>query len=140
MKVFFDTNVLASGIATRGLCCELLENVLSQHDLLTCEPVLQELNRVLADKFHLPASVIRDFLGLLKTEGRIVKAHNKLKLPINDTNDMLILACVTAAQADVFVTGDKELLELGDIQNIPILSPRQFWLILAGPKNPDKPE
>lgn len=132
MKVFFDTNVLASSIATRGLCSELLEIVLNQHDLLTCEPILQELNRVLADKFHLPASVIRDFLGLLKTEGRIVKSRNKLKLPINDTDDILILACVIAAKADAFITGDNELLDLGAIEGIPILSPRQLWMKLAG--------
>ncbi len=132
MKVFFDTNVLASSIATRGLCSELLVIVLNQHDLLTCEPILQELNRVLADKFHLPASVIRDFLGLLKTEGRIVKSRNKLKLPINDTDDILILACVIAAKADAFITGDNELLDLGAIEGIPILSPRQLWMKLAG--------
>ena len=132
MKVFFDTNVLASAIATRGLCSELLEIALNQHYLLICEPVLQELNRVLADKFHLPASVIRDFLGLLKTEGWIVKIRNKLKLPINDTDNMLILACVMAARADVFITGDKELLGLGVIEGIPILLPRQLWMKLAG--------
>jgi predicted nucleic acid-binding protein len=27
----------------------------------------------------------------------------------------------------VLVTGDKELLELGDIEGLEILSPRQFW-------------
>ena len=34
---------LASSVATRGLCSELLESVISEHELLTCEPVLREL-------------------------------------------------------------------------------------------------
>ncbi len=42
MKVFLDTNGLASGIATRGLCCELRESVIHDHELLTCQPVLRK--------------------------------------------------------------------------------------------------
>ena len=68
MKVFLDTNVLASSIATRGLCSELLESVIHDHELLTCEPVLRELKRVLAQKFRLPEAVVAGFLALLKAE------------------------------------------------------------------------
>ena len=32
-----------------------------------------------------------------------------------------------AAGAEILVTGDKELLDLGDIEDLEILSPRQFW-------------
>jgi len=42
LKVFLDTNVLASSIATRGLCSELLESVIHDHELLTCQPVLRK--------------------------------------------------------------------------------------------------
>ena len=66
MRIFLDTNALASSIATRGLCAELFESIINEHELLTCEPVLQELGRVLADKFHLPESRINAFIGLLK--------------------------------------------------------------------------
>ena len=54
MRVFLDTNVLASSIATRGLCGELLEIIIQDHELLTCQPVLKELQRVLAGKLRLP--------------------------------------------------------------------------------------
>jgi predicted nucleic acid-binding protein len=37
-----------------------------------------------------------------------------------------------ASGADVFVTGDKALLELGRIGDIPILSPRRLWEQLFG--------
>jgi len=64
LKVFPDTNVLASGIATRGLCSELLESVIHDHELLTCKPVLQELERVLTKKLRLPETVVAGFLAL----------------------------------------------------------------------------
>jgi predicted nucleic acid-binding protein len=44
VKIFFDTNVLASGIATRGLCAELFEGIINDHETLTGEPVLRELS------------------------------------------------------------------------------------------------
>jgi hypothetical protein len=32
-----------------------------------------------------------------------------------------------SAGADVFITGDKELLDLGRAESVQIVSPRQFW-------------
>lgn len=126
MRVFLDTNVLASSIATRGLCAELFESVVNEHELLTCEPVLRELKRVLSNKFHLPDSII--------------KAQVQPTIKFKDADDIAILACVIASEADVFVTGDKALLELGAIENIPILSPRQTWQQFSGLSNDKKPK
>ncbi len=138
MRVFLDTNVLASSIATRGLCSELLENIIHDHELLTCQPVLQELERVLLDKFRLPGPIVEGFLGLLKAEGRVVASQKTPSIPIKDAGDIPILACALAGEADVFVTGDKELLDLRKIDNLPIVSPRDFWLQLAGLEEPGK--
>ena len=138
MKVFLDTNVLASSIATRGLCSELLESVMHDHELLTCQPALSELERVLADKLRLPDPVVAGFLGLLKAEGRVVESRKSPAIPIKDTDDIPILACAIAGGADVFVTGDKELLGLRRIGNLPIVSPRQLWLQLTGAEEPKK--
>jgi putative PIN family toxin of toxin-antitoxin system len=126
VRIFLDTSVLASSIATRGLCSELLESIIHEHVLLTCQPVLNELERVLADKFRLPEPVIAGFLSLLETEGRMVASQETL------TADIPILACAIAGNADVFVTGDKELLDLKQIKTLPIVSPRPLWLELAG--------
>lgn len=138
MKVFLDTNVLASSIATRGLCSELLESIIHDHELLTCQPVLLELERVLADKLRLPDPVVAGFLGLLKAEGRLVESRNNPAIPIRDADDIPILACAIAGEADVFVTGDKELLDLGRIGKLAIVSPRELWLQLMGVEEPKK--
>lgn len=140
MRVFLDTNVLASSIATRGLCAELFENVVNEHELLTCEPVLRELKRVLSAKFHLPDSIIKAFIDLLTAEGLVIKAQDQPTIKFKDTDDIPILACAIAAKADVFVTGDKALLELGAIENIPILSPRELWQKLSGLESTGKPK
>ena len=132
MKVFLDTNVLASGIATRGLCCELLESVIHDHELLTCKPVLQDLERVLSEKLRLPETVVAGFLALLKAEGTVVESRKIPPIPIKDADDIPVLACAIAGKADVFVTGDKELLDLRKIEDLAVVSPRELWNQLAG--------
>jgi len=137
VRIFLDTNVLASSIATRGLCSELLESVLHDHELLTCQPVRLELERVLTGKFRLPEPVVAGFLGLLKAEGTVVESRkNPPSIPIRDADDIPILACAVAGKADVFVTGDKELLDLRRMEGLAIVSPRELWLQLTGLEEP----
>jgi putative PIN family toxin of toxin-antitoxin system len=132
VRVFLDTNVLASSIATRGLCGELLEIIIHDHELLTCEPVLKELQRVLADKLRLPESVVDGFLDLLKSEAQLIESRKTPSIAIKDADDIPILACALAANADVFVTGDQALLDLRAVDGLPIASPRQLWSQLSG--------
>jgi len=132
LKVFLDTNVLASGIATRGLCCELLESVIHDHELLTCKPVLQELERDLSEKLRLPETVVAGFLALLKAEGTVVESRKIPPISIKDADDIPVLACAIPGKADVFVTGDKELLDLRKIEDLAVVSPRELWNQLAG--------
>ena len=132
MKVFLDTNVLASGIATRGLCSELLESVIHDHELLTCQPVLRELEGVLIEKLRLPEAVVAGFLALLKAEGTMVESRKNPSIRIKDSDDIPILACAIAGKADVFVTGDRELLNLRKIEDLAVVSPRELWNRLAG--------
>ena len=131
MKVFLDTNVLASALATRGLCAELFEVVLLSHELLTSESVLRELQRVLPDKLGQSEEVTKGFIDLLRAQAVVVTTeHPSPALP--DPDDESIVAAAVAGNATVFVTGDKALLELQSVEPLPIVSPRKFWEILAG--------
>ena len=134
MKVFPDTNVLAAAIATRGLCSELLEIIIHDHELLTCQAVLDELERVLAEKLRLPPPVVAGFLGLVQAEGTIIKPPREFPpIRIQDASDKPILACAIAGKADAFVTGDKELLNLREVGGLVVLPPRELWIQLLGP-------
>lgn len=134
MKVFLDTNVLASGLATRGLCTELIERVLNEHKLLVTEPLLRELHRVLLQKFRLPATVASEFVDMLESEGEMGLVAELKGFEFEDPDDIPILASAVGGNADFLITGDKAMLALGEIKGIPILSPRQFWQRLAGLK------
>ena len=126
MKVFLDTNVLASALTTRGLCAELFEVVLQSHELLISDPVLKELERVLAGKLGQSESITEGFTSLLRAEGYLITSdHPAPSLP--DPDDEPIVASALAGGAKVFVTGDKALLKLKTIEQLPIISPRELW-------------
>jgi putative PIN family toxin of toxin-antitoxin system len=126
VKVFLDTNVLASALTTRGLCAELFEVVLQSHELLISEPLLRELERILPDKLGLTKSITEGFISLLRTEGYLITDdHPAPSLP--DPDDEPIVASALAGSAKVFVTGDKALLKLKTIEELPIISPRELW-------------
>lgn len=130
MRIFLDTNVLASAIATRGLCADLLQTVLAEHELIVGTQVLKELEDVLSRKFRLHNDVRKEYLALLRGEGEVVSGSVRAKTKLRDKDDEKIVANALAGKADVFITGDRELLALKKIGNVPILSPRGLWSLL----------
>ncbi len=127
MKVFLDTNVLASAAATRGLCADVLREVFAFHELFISEQVLVELRRVLKLKFGVPQELIDDFIELLERDSIPVQPGDLPSIQIKDSDDLTILGAAISAGVEVLVTGDRELIGLNPISDLEVLSPRQFW-------------
>jgi len=127
LKVFLDTNVLVSAFATRGLCADVLRLVLSSHELVVGEGVLEELETVLREKLALPDLALDDLLGFLR-EHRVIERPEEIIVEVDsDPADAWILASALAAKADYLVTGDRDLLELSSKVDLEIVTPRTFW-------------
>jgi putative PIN family toxin of toxin-antitoxin system len=132
VRVFLDTNVLASALATRGLCADVLRETLAQHVLLTSREIRVELARVLLDKFGIPNRIVEDLDRFLEREAIMVPAGKPAGKGIRDKADRVILGAALAGRADLFITGDKELQKAGRIVAMRVVSPRQFWQLLRG--------
>ncbi len=127
MKVFLDTNVLASALATRGLCAELFESVLTGHELLASDGLLAELRRILTIKLRIPADTVDAFLALIEANATILPTPAGFPAGIPDPDDAPLIAAALAGGAACFVTGDKALLDLATVAGMPVISPRRFW-------------
>lgn len=127
MKVFLDPNVLVAAFSTRGLCADVFWLAASEHETLIGEPVLVETRRVLEAKLRMPPAARNQVLAVLRGLTRVPAATAPRALGIDDPDDEWVVACALAASADVFVTGDKALLGLHEIEGMPIVSPREFW-------------
>jgi predicted nucleic acid-binding protein len=62
------------------------------------------------------------------TQDSISSENIKLtNIEIDDKDDIPILSTALNGDAELFVTVDKELLDLERIQSMRIVSPRKFW-------------
>ena len=132
MKVFFDTNVLISAFAARGLCPDLMRVVLAEHELQTGDVNLIELRRVLRDRFKAPPAQIDRVEALLRDQSIVERPDEVLPLKVRDADDAWVLASAVAGGADILVTGDQDLLVLAAKAPLPIVSPRAAWEQLRG--------
>ncbi len=130
MKVFLDTNVLVSAFASRGICADLLELVLLEHDLIVGHNVLRELDKALREKIKLSAARSSDIIGFVADEASLVIEGAKPVYASVDADDALVLGEARSGQAELFVTGDAALLKLGAVDGLEIVSPRRFWEVL----------
>lgn len=127
MKVFLDTNVIASATATRGLCADLFRTVIEFHELVISEHLLDELRRVLKDKFNASPEMIADVVWLLQQDTIFARALPPSDIPLKDPADVAIVSSAINGGADILVTGDREMQALKHVGKLQILTPRQFW-------------
>ena len=132
MKVFFDTNVLVSAFAARGLCADLIRVVLAEHELQTGEVNLVELRRVLRYRLKAPARRIELAESLLRDQTIVEKPSRVLAIKVRDADDARVLASAVAGGAELLVTGDQDLLVLAAKAPVPIVTPREAWEQLRG--------
>jgi putative PIN family toxin of toxin-antitoxin system len=128
VRIVLDSSVLiAAHISRAGVCAELLEDVLMQHQLVTSQYILDELARKLTEKFHFPLSLAR---GVVRFLGSVAEMVEPESLPANtcrDPRDIAVLGTAAAAKADLLITVDNDLLILAEFRAIPIIKPGEFW-------------
>ena len=127
MRVFLDTNVIASAVATRGLCADILRETLARHQLIISEILLDKLKLVLADKIGVPAGIITDLVAMLQDASVWATPASTGGLPFPASADKALVSAAVQANADVFVTGDRELLKQAKSGPVDIITPRMFW-------------
>lgn len=133
MKVVVDASVLiAAAISRAGVCAELLEDVLTHHELVISDFIAGELARKLADKFGFPEREVRQLRRFLKRVSTTVEPTALPAGVCRDPTDVPVLGTAVAAGASILVTVDKDLLALGEFPGIAIIKPGEFWRRTTG--------
>lgn len=140
MRVVLDTNTLVSGIISPGgPPRRLLDGARMQaFELHSSAILLAELLDVLSrDKFArrleaaglTPQGIVAD----LRRLASLVAPTDVPRVILADPDDDHVLACAIAARAELLVSGDRHLLDLGgNYQGIHIASPAEAVSILWG--------
>lgn len=132
MRVFLDTNVIASATAARGLCADVVRSVIEFHELVVSDTLFHEIKRVLREKFGASDILIADVLELLQQDAIFAESEPLAKLRLKDAADIAMVSSAINGRAELLVTGDKEILALKRVNDMEIVSPRQFWERIKG--------
>ena len=127
MKIFLDTNVLIAAFLSNGLCHELFEYCVLNHQLYTSEFVLGEFREKLVLKFKVFSQTSDEAIALVREQAEIAVEGSLGRAVSRDPDDDHILAAAFEAGCEMIITGDKDLLVLLQYQNIPIITPREFF-------------
>jgi uncharacterized protein len=129
VRVVLDTNVLLSALFTRGVC-EALLDAINESDacrVVLSDHILAEFREHAETKFGAPADEVERAVNLLRRRAEIVEPAALPPRACKDPEDLPVLGTAVAARVDALVTGDGELLALGETHGIPIVSPRDLY-------------
>lgn len=130
MRVVFDTHVIIAGLVAEGLCREVVETHLPDHTAILSRLLWNELAEKLWDKFALSSEEL-PLLHLYRRHATWVEPRSLREPVCRDPDDDWVSATAVAGAAEAIVTGDDDLLSIGEFEGVKILTPRDFVAAVA---------
>ena len=140
MRVVADTNTVVSALLWGGPPAAVLAAAREGRITLFTSPVLlAELEDVIsrekfAERIVRVSSSVAQMMAGYRALVTIVRPA-AIEPTVRDPDDDQVLACARAAQAQLIVSRDKDLLDLHQYQGIPILASAEALQRLAQPHN-----
>ena len=130
MRIVLDTGIFISALISRNTPPDILYSAWLKRliHLVTSDAQLEEIERVLSYKKLERFIQVREATLLLDNVGSIAEVLTNLpSVTLSpDPDDNMIIATALEGRANYLVSGDKkDLLSLGRVQNIPIITPRE---------------
>jgi putative PIN family toxin of toxin-antitoxin system len=131
--VVIDTNVWISALVFSkpgSVPGRVLKRIVNTDKLATSEELRNEIHRILTESCHWsPQRAVRQ-LDEIEIGAMVVRLRHNLHV-CRDPKDDMFLECAALAEADVIVTGDKDLLSLGRYGSTRIITPIEYLALPA---------
>ncbi len=126
-RVTLDTNIYVSALHFGGM--RLLHMAVNGDiEVAVSEPILDELIRVLREKFQWDGYRLHDARQRVLGLAKFVAPAKTLDVVTEDEPDNRILECAVEAASEFIVTADKDLLRLRSYAGISIMTAADFLL------------
>jgi len=128
MRAILDTNVLISAYIFPGGRPEAVYRLAleGQLEIGTSRTLLAELGRVLGQKFGWMPDRVEAAVAQVVRIAAVVEPGETVRVVTADPADDRVLEAARAFGADVIVSGDRHLLDLGTWSGIEIISPAEL--------------
>lgn len=125
-RILLDTNVLISAYGFGGRPRALLDAVIDgEHQLVTSPALLAELARTLGSVLGMDGTHVRAAIDQLIRISEIVEPAKRLTV-CRDLADDRVLECAVVGEVELTVTGDEDLLCLGEHAGVRIVRVRDI--------------
>ena len=133
MKVLLDTNIWISGLLWGGNPRQIIQLAIAERIVLYSSRLLiDELQATLAypklQRRLEKLTITKE--ELLVEVARITQLSQPVSLSsipkLRDPKDKIVLETAVSVPVEIIVSGDEDLLILGEFQKIPILTTKQF--------------
>ena len=127
MRVVFDTNIFISALVIPGSLAEkAISRIIEGQDELVISPdIIKEVMSVLSSKFGREREALSHVAVIILELGELVNPVQQVRV-LRDEPDNRILECAVFSNADLIVTGDKEMLRLKEYMGVKIASLRDY--------------
>lgn len=128
MKIVLDSNIIVSGILWKGKPGKIVEKWLSgEFTLILSEQLLAEYTEIIERLSNNP-DLTESWKNVFVKEAVFIEVTEVEQIS-RDPDDDFVLALAMKGNADLIISGDRDLLDLKDFP-IPILTPVTFLRIL----------
>ena len=134
MKLVLDTNIFISAFYWGGNSQKIIDRIIAGLDeLYVSDKILEEISEVMArPKFKTEHGLIVKYIEAIEKNCKKVFTESRIKGICRDKDDDDKLECGIICNADYIITGDEDLLVLGNYESINIITPMEYLVILSG--------
>jgi putative PIN family toxin of toxin-antitoxin system len=127
VRVVFDTNIFISAfVIPDSLAVQAILKIIEGEDsLVISKDIIKEVLSVLSSKFGRDAEALSHVAVTLSELAELVKPGGRVKI-FRDEPDNRILECAIYGEADLLVTGDKEILQQREYKGVKIISLKEY--------------
>lgn len=125
-KVVLDTNVYISAYGFGGKPAQVMRAaILGELELVTSPAILIEVADKLESVLHFDREHTTEVVQQIARVATVVRPVRRLAVVADDA-DNRILEAALESQADIIVSGDRHLLDLGECQGIRVMRVAEF--------------
>jgi putative PIN family toxin of toxin-antitoxin system len=129
LRVVLDTNIYVSALlAYDSLPARVYREIRANNTIVASWELFAELAEVMArDKFrkYFSEEQMKSFLKVLYKRAELVYITEKVNI-CRDKKDNIILETAVNGDAELIITGDRDLLDIGKFRGITIIKPSEL--------------
>jgi len=136
LTVVFDSGIWISAFRFGGPPLEALDHAIVRYEVAICRQIIDEICAVFGRKFGQSHADVLQALQPYLVDAISVQVAGELRGVCRDPHDDMILECAADAGAELIISGDRDLLVLGNYQNTRIITVRQYLNTYLQPATP----